>query len=197
MNYKDQINELLNKSKGIITTKQVTNANIPRIYLTNMVNNKELIRSGRGVYTLPNILEDEMFIFQSRFSKGVFSHDTALFLHNLTDKTFNYYTMTFPIGYNTQSLKDENIKVIHTKKDLFDLGLKQMKTFYGKTINSYDVERTICDIVRHKNKIDIQIFACAMKRYVKLKDKNIPLLMNYAKIFNIENKIQQYLEVLL
>lgn len=197
MNYKAQIYELLDKSTGIITTKQITNAKIPRMYLTNMVVKEELVRTGRGIYTLPNTMEDEIFGLQSRYSKGVFSHETAAFLHNLTDRIPNCYTMTFPLGYNSQSLKDERIKVIHIKKELYDLGLMKVNTPLGQTVNSYNVERTMCDIVRHKNKLDVKIFSNVMKSYVKLYGKNILLLMKYAKLFNIEKPIQQYLEVLL
>ena len=58
------------------------------------------------------------------------------------------------------------------------------------------MERTICDIIRDRNKIDSQIFNTALKEYIKRKDKNLNLLYKYAKEFNILKILKMYLEVL-
>lgn len=52
------------------------------------------------------------------------------------------------------------------------------------------MERTICDVVRSKNRMDIQIFSDALKRYARRKDKNLSILMRYAQKFKIEHKIR-------
>lgn len=62
---------------------------------------------------------------------------------------------------------------------------------------AYDMERTLCDILRPRANTDIQIVSEAFKRYAKRKDKNIPQLSEYAKHFNVEEKLRFYLEVLL
>jgi len=197
MNYIDSINKLLKTNAGMVTTAQITEANIPRIYLKRMVDSGQLIRTGRGVYTLPDALEDEMFILQVKYNKGIFSHGTALFLHDLTDRTPIQYTMTFPVGYHVRSLKDEDLKSFHVKKELFDLGAITMLSPYGKEISVYNIERTICDILKGRSNMDIQIVTDTMKRYARSRNKNIPLLTQYAKMFRVEGKVRQYLEVLL
>ena len=63
-----------------------------------------------------------------------------------------------------------------------------MTTHYGNTVCAYNMERTICDIVQNKNKMDIQVFQIALKEYVGNDKKNIPALMHYAKELNV-NKI--------
>ena len=68
---------------------------------------------------------------------------------------------------------------------------------FGMNIKVYDVERTICDIIKNKNKIDAEIFSKALKDYVKSKNKNLNKLAKYAKIMNIEKKVSEYMEVLL
>ena len=69
--------------------------------------------------------------------------------------------------------------------------------FYGNEINMYDLERTICDLVRNRNDFEIQDFNNALKSYVKRKDKNITKLFEYATLFKIENVLRKYMEVLL
>ena len=61
----------------------------------------------------------------------------------------------------------------------------------------YNMERTICDMLRNRNQMDIVILADALKRYVKRKDKNIPQLMRYAESFRVTKLIRNYMEVLL
>lgn len=86
--------------QGMITSTQVTEAGIPRRCLSSMVQSGLLVRVERGVYTLPETLEDDLYILQWKFSRGIFSHETALYLHAMTDRTPSQYTMTFPFGYN-------------------------------------------------------------------------------------------------
>jgi hypothetical protein len=59
------------------------------------------------------------------------------------------------------------------------------------------MERTICDILRNRNQIDIAIVTDAIKRYVKRKDKNLPQLMRYAELFKVTKLLTRYMEVLL
>ena len=72
-----------------------------------------------------------------------------------------------------------------------------MKTPYGNKVKVYDLERTICDIIRNKKKIEIALFTDAMKRYADRKDRNSIKLHKYAKIFNIQEKFENIMEVLI
>ena len=72
-----------------------------------------------------------------------------------------------------------------------------MKTSSGHEVSVYDMERTICDLIRNRSNIEIQVFQDAMKQYAKRKDKNLRSLMQYAKTFRVEKILRQYLEVLL
>ena len=73
---------------------------------------------------------------------------------------------------------------------------KKLKLDDGFAIRIYNVERTICDIIRDRNKIDLQIFNTAINEYMKRKDKNLILLSEYATKFKIEKILAQYMEVL-
>ena len=60
-----------------------------------------------------------------------------------------------------------------------------MKTPYGNKVKIYDLERTICDIIRNKKKIEIALFTDSMKRYVERKDRNSIKLHKYAQLFAV------------
>src|SRR5699024_3413221 len=97
----------------------------------------------------------------------VFSHHTALYLHDLSDRVPNVFHISVPQGYNASRLtkKFSNIQVHYIKKGNFDLGISTKKSPFGNAIQVYDVERAICDIIANKNKITKQIYNHAIKTY--------------------------------
>ncbi|MGL4762810.1 MAG: type IV toxin-antitoxin system AbiEi family antitoxin domain-containing protein [Sarcina sp.] len=196
----DNVNKIKNiiiQYNGMITSSQVTKENIPRLYLKKLVDTGYILKVDRGIYCRPDVWEDEMYILQYKYSKGVFSHETALYIHGFTDRTPMSYVMTFPAGYNNRRLKNENIKVKNTVENIYNLGIVESESPCGNIINIYDLERTLCDIVRGNNICDIQIVNAAMKKYAMSKERNISKLMNYARQLKVENKITNYMEVLL
>lgn len=193
----EKIQEMLAQNNGIITASQVTEANIPRHYLKKMLDMELLTKIDRGIYMKPEMLEDEMYVLQYKYSRGIFSYETALYIHGLTDRTTMKYTMTFPYGYHVHSLKQENVKIKKSVEDLYQLGLTCGVSPYGNPIRLYDVERTLCDIVKGNNTCDIQIVNQAMKQYARMPGKNITQLFDYAEKVRVKPKILNYMEVLL
>ena len=197
MNYYDKILKIAQKNNGYVTTKEIVEQNINKRFLTNLVKNNKLIRISRGYYGLPNYIEDDYYILQSKSKNAVFSLATALYLHGLSDRTPLIYNITLPNWYSGSLQKEKNVVINFVKKELIDLGKIEMKSPFGMQIWVYDVERTICDIIKNKNKIDAEIFSKALKNYIASKKKNINKLMKYARIMNIEKKVSEYMEVLL
>ena len=191
------IMQIVKANQGIVTTTQVTEAGIPRRCLGAMVQSGTLHRVDRGIYTLPEIWEDELFFLQYRFSKGIFSHETALYLHGMTDRTPMRYTMTFPFGYNTGNVKKRGVVAKLSTEEAYMLGIMTLSSPSGNPIQAYDIERTLCDIVKARHKADIQVVNQAMKMYAASRDKNIAKLMNYADILWVKPKVLTYMEILL
>lgn len=192
----ERILEILKKNNGVITTSEVTASGISRGSLKHLVDTGVLERASRGVYQLADVWDDEMYHLQVRYKKGIFSGETALYLHDLTDRTPSRFQMTFPNGYNLTNVKKENIRCNRVIKKLYDMGVQEIKTPAGNIVRTYNMERTLCDILRTQSNTDIQIVSDAFKRYVRRNDKNIPLLSKYAKELRVETKLRSYLEVL-
>lgn len=197
MQDKNTINLLLqNSPSGTITAKQVTDFGMHRSVLQELVDAGDLYRYGRGIYVRSDAWEDEFYLLQCKYGRGIYSHDTALYLLGYSDRTPAKYTMTFPKGYNAPSLKQENIVIKRVVPDNYSFGIVEIKSPCGNPVRIYDLERTLCDIVRGGGS-DIQIVNDAMKRYAASGGKNIRKLMKYAKQLRVEPKIQRYMEVLL
>lgn len=197
MNYREQLEHLIVTENGILVTNEVEKKGIPRYYLTLLVREGKLDRVSHGIYMSPDAFEDEMYMLQMTSSKVVFSHETALFLHDLTDRDPFNWSVTVPNGYNATNLRDSGLNVYTVKQALHLMGTVELETIFGRKIITYNKERTICDIIRNRNNMDIAILNGAIKRYLKGRDKNISLLMQYAKELRIQNILRNYIEILL
>ena len=197
MSFKEKLKKLFKASSGILSTEEIEAAGIPRQYLWILKNENEIQMISRGIYASNEVFEDEMYLISLRTNKAVFSYETALYIHNLTDRDPLFYTVTLLSGYNPSRLKNSNIEVHTVKKEFFEIGKTTAKTIYGRNITVYDKERTICDILRSRNKMDKYVLNEAIKRYVKSKEKDIHKLTRFAKIFRVEKVLDSYLELLL
>lgn len=197
MNPSQRILQLAKQNNGILTTAMVVGAGFKRGSLKYLVDQGSLQRATRGVYTLPDVWEDEFVNLQSRFKRGIFSLDTALYLSNLTDRTPHRFHMTFPGTYNLSGPKAAGIVCRSSKEPLYSLGIDEMISPAGNSVRAYSPERTLCDILRPGNQTDIQVVTDAFKRYTARKKKNIPLLSEYARQLRVTSRLRPYLEVLL
>ena len=193
MDKKEKIKEIVNKNNGILYSKDLEKYDIHRQYLKELEESGYLKKVFRGMYVKSDKSINEFFIMSQRFQTGIYSHNTALYFYNLTDRTPIKLDMTFPSNVR---IDNEYITTHYIKSEKHLIGVTKMKLGDNTTIQIYDLERTICDIIRDRNKIDSQIFNTAMKEYSKRKNKNLNLLYRYAKEFRIENKLKQYMEVL-
>ena len=193
----EKIKELLEASSdGVITAEQVTAAGLHRSVLQALVEKGEIYRFGRGLYALCNTWEYDFYLLQRKYGRGIYSHETALYLLGYSDRTPAHYTMTFPKGYNTPSLKKENIIAKRVVPENYSLGVIELSSPCGNPILAYDLERTLCDILRGSGS-DIQIVGAAMKKYAISKGKDINKLLCYAEQLRVKSKILRYMEVLL
>ena len=194
MEYESRILNLF--KNGYLSTKDVVNNNIPRTYLTKLIRDGKIERVSRGFYTKKNILVDEFVILQSKSKNAIYSNATALYLYGFSNRIPIKYDITINNGYNGSLQKDNNVNLFYTKKELLDLGVTNYQLESGNIIRVYDLDKTICDIIKNKKKIDAEIFNKAIREYFYSKKKNTLKLYEYAKKMNIYNKVRDTFEVL-
>ena len=189
--------DLLLEKGGRITAKETSLAGIHRMFLKQLADAGQIVRVARGVYQLATTQEDELLNLQHRCPTGVFSCETALFLHSLIERAPFVWTMTFKGFYHSPSLEKNGIVVKHSSKSLYPLEIVEVETPLGNIVRAYSAERTLCEIMTAKVAADIQAITYAIKTYASCKEKNIPKLLQLAKTFHVEKKLRTYLEVLL
>ena len=197
MNNYDKILNYAKENNGYITTKEAESLDIHSTFLSNLVNDKKLERVGTGIYKLPDYPIDNFYILSKSSKNMCFSHATALYLHNMSDRIPLIYDITVPYNYSGNLLNNKDISLRYVKEDIFELGMIDIKTINDLTVKCYDLERTLCDIIKDKNRMDKEIYSKALKEYAKKENKDILKLVKYAKKLNIEDEVVELMEVLL
>ena len=193
MEYENKILKLF--KNGYLTTKDVNDNNIPRFYLTKLIKEDKIERVSRGVYIKKNELVDEFVILQSKSKNAIYSNTTALYLHGFSNRIPIKYDITINNGYNGSLQKEDDVNLFYTKRELLELGVINYKLDSGNIIRVYDLDKTICDIIKNKKKIDAEIYNKAIREYFYSKKKNTLKLYEYAKKMNIYNKVRDTFEV--
>lgn len=184
-------------NNNMITTAGAEKIGVSRALLAGYVKNGLLERVRHGVYILPNAVHDDMYTLMLRSEKIIFSHDTALFLNGLSDRTPFAHSVTIPSNSSLpNSLKGE-CTCYYIKPELHEIGLITKKTTFGNKVRCYNPERTVCDILRSRNRLDKETVIGAVKGYAASDEKDLNLLSAYAKKFKVSADLKKYLEVLL
>ncbi len=191
------LHEAIQEFGGMISTKQVLNLGISKQTLTNYVRTGKIERVGSGIYMLPDMIEDDMYALSLHSKWIIFSHDTALFLNHLAERTPSTHSITIPSNASVPKSMKQQCSCHYIKPELHQLGVIIRKTTLGHDVPCYNPERTICDLIRSRSRYSVELVADAVKAYANNNGKDLNLLSEYAEQFHIMKALKPYLEVLL
>lgn len=191
----DRIFEICKEHHGIVRTQDLTQNNIPRWYLTDLVNKGKLIRITRGIYINEVGDVDDYYFFQIRNQRCIYSYLSALYIHGMTERVPYQKEITVYSGYNSSHVGHDVI-VHYVNKDKYELGITGGVTLFGNPVKVYDMERTICDLIAHRENIDSEIFSDAMHKFVQNRERDYHKLREYAQVFGISREVADILEIL-
>lgn len=197
MNFEEKLKSIAERNGGIIETAVAAERGISRAMLSKLYKKNVIQRITRGQYCFPDEMPDEMLSISLRSDSIVFSHETALFLQGISDRTPFEHSITVPTGFIPSVSLQKTCKVYSVKPELFSLGKTKLRTPFGNKVPAYDLERTICDVIRSRSRLGSETFLSALKMYSASPRKDLNRLDSYAKIMKISGIVRKYLEVLL
>lgn len=196
MDIKPSINDYMDSQGGLLSAADAQHLGFSRSLLYAYARAGLLERYRCGLYVRPDSLVDDMVYIQRKSPRLIFSHDSALYIHGLSERTPFRHTVTIPSDTTLpRSLSDE-CNCFYIAPHLHRLGLTEGKTPFGNTVRCYNAERSICDMLRSRNRLDTETYSSAIKLYFSRRDKDLHKLAEYAEQFGIMQKLTPYLEVL-
>ncbi len=194
---KDQILKYLAEHDGVVLSDDIRRLELSTRALERLVHSGHLERVARGLYIDADRMEDSFLVAQYRCPRGVFSMDTALYLHRMTDRNPTRLVMTIPSGTHPRVRSRIDLyRFFYLKPELWKLGQMSVPTPNGNLVTVYDPERTICDCIRRIDELDRDEVLTAVKRYMKDPRARLQELLDYAEAFHIRDTVRQYMEVL-
>ncbi len=192
------IRQIIDSNRGYVTRKDIDKHGIPSIYLTRYAKKHGLKRVARGFYAEEGWIVDPYLLFQYAYPKFIYSFASAIYLHGLGDALPNYLEVTGPLNYRPMG-KPRSDVVTHTDtvESSYFLGISEVSTSLGNRVKAYDKEKTVCDLIKHKNKVEFEVYLKALNLYARSREKDINKLMKYAKAMKIEKEVRTQMEVLL
>ncbi len=191
----EAITKIMEQNNGYVTSKIVTDLDLGRENLSIMVKKGLIEKVARGVYMDVRNIEDSYYIFNLELPNIIYSHMTSLYFLGISPKTpFDKYDITVYKNYYNYKIKKHN--VFYSSSEVLNLGLTKLKTPNGNLVQGYDMERSICDIIRSSNRIDHDLIKRAVKEYLKRKDKDLLKLSLYAEKLGTKKKVMNFIEMI-
>lgn len=189
------IEELMKNNNGYITSKELDMFDIHRMYLSIMQEKGLIKKVASGIYIDTNKIEDSYYVFGLSMPNVIYSHMTALYFHGLSIKApTGVYDITVKRSYNSVHLRKHN--VFYVDNNIYELGLTEIETPMGNKVKAYDIERCICDIIRSKNRMDLEHVKHIVREYIKRKDKDLVKLSLYAEKLGIKEVVMDFVDMM-
>ena len=188
---------MLASKNGVIQSKDAAEHGITRAVLHLHAKQGNIERVGHGLYIFSDGILDDLLALSLVSDNIVFSHETALFLNGLSDRTPFLHSVTIPRNKYLSAKTRQSVECHYVAPELHSVGKTSKNTTFGNPVPCYDPERTICDIIRGRRRMDEETFISGIVNYSKSKTKNLVLLMEYARMFGIAEAVKRQMEGLI
>ena len=140
--------------------------------------------------------DSEVTLINCLFPDAVLCMETALFHYGYSDRSPAEWNITIDknVSRNRTNIDYPFVKAYRVEPSLVTLGETKGQIDFVD-VRIYDRDRTICDVLRNMNKMDREIFNKAIQGYVKDPKKNVPNLMEYAKVLRVQKKVKELIGV--
>ena len=154
----------------------------------------ELIQVRRGVCADIDQLSGNMIDINAVVPEGILCVWSAWSIHQLTTSMPQAFHIAIKRGRKVSIPSFPRIEVHHYTEDILKIGVISM-IIDGFNIRLYDVERCVCDAIKFRNKVGMDICSEIINNYLERPDRNLSKLMDYARRLRVGKILEQYLQV--
>lgn len=187
--------ECLAKQGVVFRTKDLNDQGISNYIIAKMLDENVIEKLYQGVYTISNIDKIRLVDINVIVENGIVSMTSAAYYYKLTSGESGKFSVTLNREQKPPKLPYDIFCYYYTTSKFYDVGLDIIDQD-GRQIKIYDVERTVCDMIKHRSKYDLSLVREIIENYLQREDRDIEKLIDYSKQLRVYNVLNQYLEIL-
>ena len=190
------IKKQMEENHGIVKKEVLTKQGIDYRRINQLVKDGKLARIKNGYYTdrIDDFSEDALVA--ALFPDAKLCMESALYAYGYINE--KPYGWTIAVDKNTSKARFKmdypKIIPIYTEPEVLGLGATTIE-FNGNTFGIYDKERLICDCLKYESKMEHDDFKSAIQSYIADDEKDISVLMDYARLRKVVKKVQSLIGV--
>lgn len=154
----------------------------------------ELIQVRRGIYANIDQLSGNMIDINAIVPDGILCLWSAWSIHQLTTSMPQAFHVAIKRDRKVTVPSFPKLELHHYTESILEIGVATME-IDGFSIKLYDVERSVCDAVKFRNKVGIDVCSEIINNYLERPDRNLSKLMDYARLLRVGTILEQYLQV--
>ena len=194
---KEQVLELI-RELGVLRPRDLVTYGIHREYLRRLEQQGEIVRSGRGIYLLPDTDLSEHYTMVEackRFPNTVVCLLSALRFHNITTQA--PFEVWLAIDRKTWSPKSSRLplRIVYMSDQAFYSGIDKHQ-IAGVTVPVYNPAKTVADCFKYRHKIGLDVALESLRECWRERAATLDEIWHFAKICRVSNVIRPYLESL-
>lgn len=178
------------QENGVLTLDRAAQLGLSKESVRKAYRRGDVLKADRGIYLLNDSYEDDLYIMQLKYSKGIYSHESACMLHGLTTFSPFSYIMTFPKGYHLNTREAQCIEAHYSTPPFYSLGVMQLKSWFGNPLRVTNLERTVIDMLRSPHTLP-DIVDEVLSNYSWSEDKNLTRLNEYAQVYKVMHLVRE------
>lgn len=186
----ERLKGVFEQENGVLTLERATQLGFSKESVRKAYRRGDLLKAERGIYLLDESYEDDLYIMQLKYSKGIYSHESACMLHGLTTFSPFAYIMTFPKGYHLNTRADQYIEAHYAAPQFYSLGVMELNSWFGNSLRVTNLERTVIDMLRSPYTLP-DIVDEVMSNYSWSEKKNLTRLNDYAQLYKVTHLVRE------
>ena len=188
----ERIIDIVNQRGGIVSAKDLTRAEYTRVL--RAVGRGELIKVRQGVYATPQSLVNTMVDVEKIVPNGVICLYNAWAYHKLSTTIPPSVCIAIETKRKVRLPDDTSFQLYYWKKEYLHFGIEEQE-YSGYKVRITDLERSVCDAIKYRNKIGLDLCGEVVRSYLKRTDRSLSKLYVYAKRLRVANVLNNYLEI--
>lgn len=183
---------MIQNNNGIIRADRENNTEYRKILAA--VKEGELVRLRNGLYADPDALAGSIVDIDAIIPGGILCLYSAWSYYNLTTQIPDAFYVAVSRNRKIRLPEFPDIKPVFQRNDLLEIGKAEIEE-NGIKVLITDIERSVCDAVKYRNKIGIDVMTEIIDNYLRRTDRNLSRLTVYAKKLRVYSTLHQILQV--